>query len=80
MKIIFAIVFCFSAQIALGQDASPSSWKTLSKISYKKEYDELLGFKVDKPVFSPQVKRLEGKTIELLGYIIPTEGYKNHTE
>ena len=26
-------------------------WKTLSKITYKKEYDEFLGFKIDKPVF-----------------------------
>jgi hypothetical protein len=55
-------------------------WKTLSKISYKKEYDELMGFKIDKPVFSDQVKALEGKEVTLKGYIIPVEGYKSHKE
>ena len=30
-------------------------WNTLAKITFKKEYDEMLGFKVDVPVFSDQV-------------------------
>jgi hypothetical protein len=55
-------------------------WKTLGKISYKKEYDEILGFKVDIPVFSENIKELEGQEIIVKGYIIPVEGYKNHTE
>ncbi len=55
-------------------------WKTLSKITYKKEYDETLGFKVDLPVFSEAVKKLEGKTVLVKGYIIPVEGYKSHKE
>lgn len=55
-------------------------WKSLSKISYKKEYDELMGFKIDKPVFSDAIKAMEGKTIKLKGYIIPVEGYKSHKE
>lgn len=56
------------------------TWKTLSKITYKKEYDEIMGFKVDKPVFSRDVLALEDKTIEIKGYIIPVEGYKGHKE
>ncbi len=55
-------------------------WKTLTKLTYKKEYDELLGFKIDVPVFSEQVKALEGKEVILKGYIIPIEGYKSHKE
>lgn len=55
-------------------------WPALAKVSYKKEYDDLLGIKVDKPVFSADVKRLEGKVISLRGYIIPTDGFKSHTE
>ncbi len=55
-------------------------WKTLSKITYKKVYDELMGFKIDIPVFSKKVKALEGQTVELKGYIIPVEGYKSHKE
>ncbi len=56
------------------------TWKTLSKITFRKQYDEFMGFKVDVPVFSPDVKELEGKEVIVRGYIIPTEGYKSHTE
>ena len=57
-----------------------STWKTLSKITYKKQFDELMGFKVDMPVFSKDVKALEGQEITIKGYIIPVEGYKGHKE
>ena len=57
-----------------------SIWKTLAKITYKKEYDEFLGFKIDKPVFSEEIKALDGKEITVKGFIIPVEGYKSHKE
>lgn len=57
-----------------------SLWKTLAKISYKKEYDEFLGFKIDKPVFSEEIKALDGKEVTVKGFIIPVEGYKSHKE
>lgn len=62
------------------QVSQESVWKTLAKITYKKQYDELMGFKIDVPVFSDPVKSLEGKEIEVKGYIIPVEGYKSHKE
>ncbi|NJN33272.1 MAG: hypothetical protein HC817_02485 [Saprospiraceae bacterium] len=66
-------------------EAQPSvlrdnTWKTLSKITFKKEYDEVLGLKVDVPVFGKDVKALEGKEVTVKGYIIPTDGYKSQTE
>jgi hypothetical protein len=79
INIFFILIigsFCLSAQT--GKDANV--WKSLSKISYKKEYDELMGFKIDKPVFSEQVKALQGKELTIKGYIIPVEGYKSHKE
>lgn len=57
-----------------------SMWPVLSKVTYKKEYDALLGIKVDRPIFSSEIKSLVGKEIRLKGYIIPTDGYKSHTE
>ncbi len=60
--------------------AQDSMWKTLSKITFKKQYDEMLGFKVDVPVFSEDIKKLAGKEIKIKGYIIPVEGYKSHKE
>ena len=64
------------------QDINPDQnmWKTLAKITYKKEYDEFLGFKIDKPVFSAEIQQMEGKEVTIKGYIIPVEGYKSHTE
>ena len=57
-----------------------SLWKTLARITYKKEYDEVLGFKIDKPVFSEDIKKLDGKEVTVKGFIIPVEGYKSHKE
>lgn len=55
-------------------------WKKLSKITFTKKYDELMGFKVDIPVFSEEIKSLEGEEVTIRGYIIPVEGYKSHKE
>ena len=63
-----------------GEAKTENIWKTLSRITYRKEYDELMGFKIDKPVFSKQVQDLEGSEITIKGYVIPVEGYKSHTE
>ena len=76
----FLIAFSFNALIAQDADNQPNIWKTLGKITFKKEYDELMGFKVDVPVFSKDVEELDGKEITIKGYIIPVEGYKSHTE
>ena len=66
--------------LAAQSGTTESLWKTLAKISYKKEYDEFLGFKIDKPVFSEEIKALDGKEVTVKGFIIPVEGYKGHKE
>lgn len=77
--VLAAIIFASTAGVS--QDSgSGNIWKTLSRITYKKEYDEVMGFKIDKPVFSDEIKQLEGQEITVKGYIIPTEGYKSHKE
>jgi len=73
-------MFLFSFGLILAPIQSQNMWPVLSKVTYKKEYDELLGIKVDKPLFSKEVKALEGQRIQLKGYIIPTDGFKSHTE
>ncbi|MEM0993152.1 MAG: hypothetical protein AAGI49_08950 [Bacteroidota bacterium] len=72
-------LFVASSSTSYAQD-NKNMWKTLSKITFKKQYDEMLGFKVDVPIFSDAVKHFEGKEIEIKGYIIPVEGYKGHKE
>ena len=81
--ILFSLSLVLGTSSIYAQDEAPAkinTWKTLSKITYKKEYDEMLGFKIDKPVFSDKIKALEGKEITVKGYIIPVEGYKSHKE
>lgn len=82
-KILFLSTALLIGGLALPQHAGAQNdnvWKTLSKLTFKKKYDEMLGFKVDVPVFSDEVKALKGKTVTVKGYIIPVEGYKSHTE
>lgn len=75
------LAFAFNASPVISQSATTESlWKTLAKITYKKEYDDFLGFKIDKPVFSEEIKALNGKEVRVKGFIIPVEGYKGQKE
>ncbi len=81
MKIYLLTFFLILSSLGFSyaQD-KPNMWKTLADITYIKKYDDFLGFKVDFPVFSEKVEALDGKEIEIRGYIIPIEGYKSHKE
>ena len=77
---VFMFAAVFAQDTTTEKQKEVNMWKTLSKITFKKQYDEFMGFKVDVPVFSPEVKALDGKEITVKGYIIPTEGYKSHKD
>ena len=74
------LILAFTTGVVAQSSSDENIWKTLSKITYKKEYDELLGFKIDKPVFSDDIIAREGDIVTVKGFIIPTEGYKSHSE
>ena len=82
MKNIIVFFFLLITTFAVAQPSTlrDNTWKTLSKLTYKKEYDDVLGLKIDVPVFSKEVKSMEGKEVTVKGYIIPTDGYKNQKE
>jgi len=71
MKYIATLLLAMTIMVGSAQVESPSkgTWKTLGKITFKKVYDELMGFKVDMPVFSDQIVALEGKEITVKGYM-----------
>ena len=79
-NMILAIVLLITGTVSAQTTLKDNAWKTLSKITYKKEYDEVLGLKIDVPVFGKEVKSLEGKEVTVKGYIIPTDGYKSQKE
>ena len=71
-QIFLLSLLIFTSSVLLAQKGI---WNTLAKISYKKQYDDLMGFEVDIPVFGEEVMALEGTEIEVEGYVIPVEGY-----
>ncbi len=79
-KILLFVVLAVFTNTLFAQGDAANVWKTLGKITFKKEYDEMMGFKVDVPVFSQDVKNLEGKEVTLKGYIIPVEDYGGQKE
>ncbi len=78
--LFLAISVLFSTTSTAQSDGSGNIWKTLAKVTFKKEYDEMMGFKVDVPVFSQEVRALDGQQITVKGYIIPVEDYGGQTE
>ena len=73
-------ILLMSAGSNLMAQSSDNFWSTLAKITFRKEYDEMMGFKIDVPVFSEDILKNEGKEVTIKGYIIPVEGYKSHNE
>lgn len=79
MKYLIGFFLVCLMSITYAQNSS-NTWTLLGKLTFKKEFDAALGFKIDKPVFGEEIKALANKTVEIKGYIIPTDGYKSHTE
>ncbi len=49
-------------------------WGVLSMVTFTSEYNEDWGIEIQKPNLSPVAMRLNGKEIEVSGYIIPLTG------
>ncbi len=80
IAILLVGALCLSTLSLSAQEKDDNIWTTLSKITFRKEYDEMLGFKVDVPVFGEEVQALADQEVTIKGYIIPVEGYKSHKE
>lgn len=66
--LVFGLIFSLFGNEVKGQGV----WKSLSEVSYKISEDQFGELYV--PVFSENIKKLEGKEVEADGYIIPFEG------
>ncbi len=79
---LFVAISILTTSLFAQDNAQTTSniWTTLGKITFKKEYDEMMGFKVDVPVFSADVQALEGTEVIVRGYIIPVEDYGGQLE
>ncbi|NVK86369.1 MAG: hypothetical protein HWE21_18720 [Cytophagia bacterium] len=77
LKKLFILFLVLSTFQAIAQN--DNMWKTLAKVEIEKRFDETLNFEVDFPTFSEEVKKLDGKTIELQGWMIPLEELQGET-
>jgi hypothetical protein len=78
--LVLASVFWGGIQGIQAQSPAINIWKILAKLTYQTEYNEELEMNIEMPIFSSQITALEGKIVEVRGYIIPLEGYKSHQE
>ncbi len=60
--------------IGISLTAQESSWRVLGTVEMESYFDETIGIDVQKPKFGPWITALEGKPIEVQGYIIPLQG------
>ena len=63
---IFSYQFSVQAQEA-------DLWKKLAKINWETEYNEYIGADIQLPTFSKEVEALNGKEVEIKGFIIPVD-------
>ena len=69
LLLLITITASMSAQMQ-----SKDNWNTLGMVSISTEYDESLGMEIQKPTVSIIAKQLDGKEVELSGFIIPLTG------
>ncbi len=65
----FFIVFAGETVVAQGM----AVWNVLADVRYGIRYDEDLEYDVEYPIFSEKIKALEGKEVEVKGYMIPLD-------
>ncbi|MEM7106001.1 MAG: hypothetical protein AAF502_22890 [Bacteroidota bacterium] len=73
LKSIFLILLM---SISAASFAQKETWSTLAKVSFKREFDEMMGLEVETPVYSQTVLELQGTEIAIEGYFIPLKGKK----
>ena len=72
IKALLIVLFCNVSAILVAQQAD--SWSTLGMVTFETKFDPDWGIDIQIPNFGPLVKSLEGKEIEVEGFIIPLTG------
>ncbi len=62
----------------LNLPALDNIWKTLLEVKWYKVYNDDFKAEIEMPKFTPAIQALEGKTIVVSGYILPTDLYEGN--
>lgn len=73
-KIISLVTFFTLLYFATGKSQSGDMWTTLGMVTFESIYDPEFMIEIKKPKISSTVEKLDGKQIEVEGYIIPLSG------
>jgi hypothetical protein len=80
-KLLLSTLFLLTITLTVSaqklSDMKGNAWQTLSLVTFDSKFDEMLGIDIQVPKFSPAVKKIDGQTIELQGYILPLEGRRS---
>ncbi|MBV6645695.1 MAG: hypothetical protein KI790_09615 [Cyclobacteriaceae bacterium] len=66
-------MFLFLAILILSPYSGGSGWDLLSSVDLVRRYDSFFDQEVDVPVFSEGLKRHDGQTLSLEGFVIPLQ-------
>lgn len=58
--------------------AQADIWQKMGKVKFRSEFDKSVGYHVQYPVFTPEIKALNGKTVTIKGYIVPMNESKGY--
>ncbi len=72
--LLFLILLIGVSQIKAQVGQTANTWRTLSMVTYKTEFNEDWGMDIKIPRVSPVAMALDGKEIEVEGFIIPLTG------
>lgn len=71
MKHIFFWIFCLCALKGVTQQKV--DWEQLSEVKYRRMVDLRTGYMIDRARFSKEIKALDGKRIQIRGYMLPLD-------
>jgi len=72
MRNIFLALFCtciLGSQL-IGQDKSYDQWNTLAMVNMESKFDDMLGMIIKTATPTPIVEAMDGKELEIRGYMI----------
>jgi hypothetical protein len=70
---IFSFALVSLILLSFHANGQINTWKTLSKITIEKRFDDVLNYEIEYPIFSEVVKKLNGTQITLEGWMIPLD-------
>jgi len=68
--IIYIILFLFVGHNSYTQDNGYDQWNTLAMVNMQSKFDDMMGMIIKTATPTPIVQALEGKEIEIRGYMI----------